>query len=119
MSKEITIPIKINNEDIKKLEKVKQLLIDIKEIDNKFRLNNVINVDDNTALIFKCESTTVKRERLKEMSETLSKELNCKCIILDSNINLDRAIRKIEEDIIYVDDEVYRKENNPPNAENS
>lgn len=53
MSNEITIPIKIDDEDIKKLEKVKQLLIEIKEIDNEFKISNVINIDDNTTLILK------------------------------------------------------------------
>lgn len=119
MSNEIAIPIKINDEDIKKLEKIKQLLMDIKEIDNEFKISNVININDNTTLIFKCESAMVKREHLKEMSEVLSKELNCKCVILDSKINLDKAIkRETKEDITYVDNEVYIRENIPPSVKN-
>ena len=48
----ITIDINIADKDIERLEKVKQLLQDIKEIDSSFKLSNVIEADEDTTLIF-------------------------------------------------------------------
>ena len=93
MSKEITIPIKIDDEDIKKLEKIKQLLIDIKEIDNEFKISNVINVDNNTTLILKNKGM-LRTIDAEEIEEKLSKKLNCRCVILNPIFNLETAIKK-------------------------
>lgn len=43
----IQIDINISDKDIERLEKVKQLLQDIKEIDSKFKLSNIINVNED------------------------------------------------------------------------
>lgn len=93
MSNEITIPIKIDDEDIKKLEKVKQLLIEIKEIDNEFKISNVINIDDNTTLILKNKGI-LRTIDVEGIEEKLSKKLNCRCVILNPIFNLETAIKK-------------------------
>lgn len=89
---EITVNINIPDKDIERLEKVKQLLQDIKEIDSSFKLSNVIEADEDTILIFNC-SAMLKKQYLIDMQEELEKELGYKCIILNDCIRLDRAIR--------------------------
>lgn len=89
---EIKVNINISDKDIERLEKVKQLLQDIKEIDSSFSLNNVIEADKDTILIFNC-SAIFKKQYLNDMQKELEKEFGYKCIILNDCIKLDKAIR--------------------------
>lgn len=89
---EITVDINIADKDIERLEKVKQLLQDIKEIDSSFKLSNVIEADEDTTLIFNC-SALLKKQDINYMQKELEKEMGYKCIILNDCIRLDRAIR--------------------------
>ena len=88
---EITVNINILDKDIKKLEKVKQLLDDIKEIDSGFKLGNIIEASENTILIFNCDCL-YKKEYLERMRRYLTNELKHKCIILSNGLTLDKAI---------------------------
>ena len=92
--RKISIPVELENVDetIRKLETIKGLLKDIKALDSRFKLNNVIVVDDNTTLIFNCECL-MKEEHLEEVEEKLCRKLQCKCIALNKNITLDNAIK--------------------------
>lgn len=106
MSNEIIIPIKINDEDIKKLEKIKQLLMDVKEIDNEFKISNIININDNSTLIFKSNGI-LRLKSVEEIEERLSRRLDCKCIILDPIFDFVTAIEKEE---MHTDKEInYNK----------
>lgn len=89
---EIKVNINISDKDIERLEKVKQLLQDIKEIDSSFSLNNVIEAGKDTILFFNCNSL-LKKEELNYMQKNLEKEIGYKCIILTDSIKLDKAIR--------------------------
>lgn len=82
----------ISDKDIERLEKVKQLLQDIKEIDSSFKLSNVIEADEDTILIFNC-SVMFKKQSLNDMQKELEKEFGYRCIILNDYIKLDKAIR--------------------------
>ncbi len=92
MNNEITVGINIPDKDIEKLEKVKQLLKDIKEIDNNFMLSNVIDVNKDTILIFNCNSVMFSEHDLKKYEDILSDKLQHKCVILNRNIMLDKAV---------------------------
>ena len=89
---EITVNINIPDKDIERLEKVKQILKEIREIDNNFSLSNIIEADENTILIFNC-SAMFKKQYLNDMQKELEKEFGYKCIILNDCIKLDKAIR--------------------------
>ena len=93
MNKSIEIPVDINisDKDIERLEKVKQLLQDIKEIDSNFKLSNVIEANENTILIFNCISL-YRYQELRDMEVMLTNKLQHKCIVLDSRLSLDKAI---------------------------
>lgn len=93
MNKSIEIPVDINisDKDIERLEKVKQLLQDIKEIDNSFKLSNVIETNENTILIFNCASL-YRYQELRDMELMLTNKLKHKCIILSNGLSLDKAI---------------------------
>ena len=93
MDNSIKVPVDINisDKDIGRIEKVKQLLQDIKEIDSSFKLSNVIEVNENTILIFNCASL-YRSQDLRDMEVMLTDKLQHKCIILNSGITLDKAI---------------------------
>lgn len=88
---EITVDINIKDRDIERLEKVKKLLQDIKEIDSSFKLSNIIEANENTMLIFNCVSL-YRSQDLRDMEVMLTNKLQHKCIILNSGITLDKAI---------------------------
>ena len=77
---EITVDINIKDRDIERLEKVKKLLQDIKEIDSSFKLSNVIEANENTMLIFNCASL-YRFQDLRDMEAMLTNKLQHKCII--------------------------------------
>lgn len=89
---EITVDINIPDKDIERLEKVKQLLQDIKEIDSSFKLSNVIEADEDTTLIFNC-SALLKKQDINYMQKELEKEMGYKCIVLTDSVKLDKAIK--------------------------
>lgn len=88
---EIQIDINIKDRDIERLEKVKKLLQDIKEIDGSFKLSNIIEANENTILIFdlKCLYTD---KAIKDLEIYLSNKLNHKCIVLQNGLSLNKAI---------------------------
>ena len=89
----------ISDKDIENLERikevlseVKQILKEIREIDNKFSLSNVIEADEDTILVFNCDTMMFKQEDLYRSEAILSDKLNHKCILLNGYIRLDKAI---------------------------
>ncbi len=92
----IDLDINVNREQlddtINKLEKIKDLMKEIREIDNNFSLSNIIEADEDTILIFNC-SAMFKKQYLNDMQKELEKEFGYKCIILNDCIKLDKAIR--------------------------
>lgn len=89
----------ISDNDIENLERIKQVLSEVKqilkeirEIDNNFSLSNIIEVDEDTILIFNC-SAMFKEQYLNDMQKELEKKFGYKCIILNDCIKLDKAIR--------------------------
>lgn len=88
----------ISDKDIENLEKIKQVLSEVKqilkeskEIDNSFGLSNVIEADEDTVLIFNCDFL-LKKESIEEIQKELTDKLQHKCVVLNGNIRLDKAI---------------------------
>lgn len=88
----------ISDKDIENLEKIKQVLSEVKQIlkqirgmDNNFSLSNVIEADEDTILIFNCDFL-LKKESIEEIQKELTNKLQHKCIVLNCNIKLDKAI---------------------------
>ena len=88
----------ISDKDIENLEKIKQVLSEVKQIlkqirgmDNNFSLSNVIEADEDTILIFNCDFL-LKKESIEEIQKELTNKLQHKCIVLNGNIKLDKAI---------------------------
>lgn len=89
----------ISDKDIENLEKIKQVLSEVKqilkqirEIDNNFSLSNVIEADEDTILVFKCNNILFKQEDLNRREAILSDKLRHKCILLNEYVTLDKAI---------------------------
>lgn len=88
----------ISDKDIENLERIKQVLSEVKqtlqeirEIDENFSLSNVIEADEDTTLIFNCDCL-YKKDHLEEIQRYLTNELKHKCIILSNGLTLDKAI---------------------------
>ena len=110
---EIKVDINISDKDIERLEKVKQLLQDIKEIDSSFKLSNVIEADKDTILLFnlKCLYTD---KSIKDLEILLSNKLNHKCIVLENGLTLDKAIGvDYAKGIDYTTTTYYEMNGNP------
>jgi hypothetical protein len=89
----------ISDKDIENLERIKQVLSEVKqilkeirEIDNSFSLSNVIEVDEDTVLVFNCDTMIFKQEDLNRYENILSTKFNHKCILLNGRLTLDKAI---------------------------
>lgn len=89
----------ISDKDIENIErirqvlsKVKQTLQEIREIDENFSLSNVIEADEDTILVFRCNNILFKQEDLNRHEAILSDKLRHKCILLNEYITLDKAI---------------------------
>lgn len=110
---EIKVDINISDKDIERLEKVKQLLQDIKEIDSSFKLSNVIEADKDTILLFnlKCLYTA---KSIKDLEILLSNKLNHKCIVLENGLTLEKAIGvDYAKGIDYTTTTYYEMNGNP------
>ena len=81
------------DKDVEILEKVKQLLLEIKEIDSKFKLSNVIEADNNTTLVFTTD-VLWKSQDIEKYEKQLTDKLQRKCIILCRGFKLDKSIKK-------------------------
>lgn len=77
---------------ISKLEKIKQLLTDIKKLDNSFSLSNVLEINNDSVLVFNLPGL-YKEEYIKRLEKKLEDKINCKCLILN-HISLEKVINK-------------------------
>ncbi len=84
----------ISDKEIKKLEKVKKLLTEIKELDSEFSISNVLEIDKDTILVFRIKDTIFKQEFLDTISRELCDSLNVKCLVLPQYILLEKALNK-------------------------
>lgn len=78
-------------ETIKKLEKIKQLLQDIKELNIDFKLSNVLEINNDSTLVFYCKRM-ISGDSLEKIEKMLSQKFNAKCVVLNEGIELDKAI---------------------------
>ena len=101
MDKSIKIPVNIDisDKDIERLEKtkcllseVKQILKETRKIDNSFSISNVIEINEESVLVFNCKNFMLKKEVLERYENILSIKFNHKCIILNDGLTLDKAI---------------------------
>lgn len=83
----------ISDTDIERLEKVRDILKQIKELNLDFGISNIIEADNKTTLVFKCDSL-LKREWLEEEERKLADKLKLDCLILPCNIELEKAIKR-------------------------
>lgn len=93
MNNRIEIPVEINisDKDIERLEKAKQLLQDIKDINSNFKLSNVIETNKDTILLFNLKCL-YKDKAIKDLEIFLTNKLNHKCIVLQEGLSLDKVI---------------------------
>lgn len=89
-----SIDIELNleaEETINKLEKIKQLLQDIKELDKDFGLSNVLEINNKSILIFNCRYMLTRRDK-ENLEKDLSTRFQNRCIVLNGDIELDKVI---------------------------
>lgn len=106
---EIQIDINIKDRDIERLEKVKKLLQDIKEIDSNFKLSNIINVNEDSVLIV---TTDVKycKNNIEFIEKDLKNRIGIKCVLMPVGTEINKAINY---GIDYTTVTYYNTEGNP------
>lgn len=96
MNNSINLDINVNREQldstINKLELIKQILKEIKELDNNFSLCNVIEADSNTILVFNC-NILLKIDDIDNLQRELKNKFKHQCIVLPNGITLKKAIK--------------------------
>lgn len=88
---EITVDINIKDRDIERLEKVKQLLQDIKEIDSSFKLSNIINVNEDSVLIVTTDAMYCKKN-IEFIEKDLKNKIGIKCVLIPVGTEINKAI---------------------------
>lgn len=88
---EIQIDINIKDRDIERLEKVKKLLQDIKEIDSSFKLSNIINVNEDSVLIVTTDVMYCKKN-IEFIEKDLKNRTGLKCILMPKGTEINKAI---------------------------
>lgn len=102
------------DKDIERLEKVKQLLQEIRKLNNGFKLSNIIEADKDTTLLFSCG--LIKEQDKKHIEEELTDKLQIHCVVLPFNTMLEKGIKResnkvdFETITFYADGEVIREE---------
>lgn len=85
-----------SDKDIERLERIKELLKEIKEIDDRFSLSNIIEIDNNTTLLFSTEAI-LKQCDLYNVKLALENKLGCKCVIINKSFKLEKALKGNKE----------------------
>lgn len=84
----------ITDKQIEKLEKAEAILKEIKQLDCKFSLSNIIEIDKDSILVFNLKEVMYKQEDIQDISKQLCDALQMKCLVLPSDIELNKAINK-------------------------
>ena len=112
---EIKIDINISDKEIERLEKVKQLLQDIKEIDSSFKLSNIINVNEDSVLILTTDVMYCKKN-IDFIEEDLKNRIGVKCVLMPIGTEIKKAINygiDYAEEKDYTTVTYYNENGNP------
>lgn len=96
----------ISDNDIERLEKVRDILKEIKELDNGFSLSNVIELNKEDVLVFNGQFC-INKKQIEYAQQDLEDRFGCKCIVLASGLELNKVITKENKKIDYVTDTTY------------
>ena len=105
----------INDKDIEKLEKVKQLLQDIKEIDKNFSLSNIINVKEDSVLIVTTDAMYCKRN-IEFIEKDLKNRIGIKCVLIPKGTEINKVINfgvDYAKETDYTTTVYYNEKGNP------
>ena len=93
MNKSIEIPVNIgiSDKDIERLEKAKQLLQEIKEIDKNFSLSNIINVKEDSVLIVTIDAMYCKKD-IEFIEKDLKDRIGIRCVLINKGTEINKAI---------------------------
>lgn len=83
----------ISDNDIERLEKVRDILKEIKELDLDFGISNIIEADNNTILVFRCVNMMLKEKDLALEAQKLTDKLRCECVVVNDFMRLDKALK--------------------------
>ena len=105
---EIQIDI-LDDEARNKLQKIKNLLMEIKEIDNGFSLNNVLEVDEDTVLIISTD-LSYNKKNIDFIEKDLKKRIGIKCVLIPRGIRIKKKKKNkinYEKRVDYITETSY------------
>lgn len=81
----------ITDKDIENLEKIKEILKEIKELDSNFSLSNVIDTDKESILIVTTNQSYCKHN-IDFIEEDLKNRIGVRCVLIPEGIKIEKAI---------------------------
>lgn len=93
MDKSIEIPVNIDisDKDIENLEKIKEILKEIKELDSNFSLSNVIDTDKESILIVTTNQSYCKHT-IDFIEKDLKNRIGVRCVLIPEGTKIEKAI---------------------------
>lgn len=93
MNKSIEIPVNIDitDKDIENLEKIKEILKEIKELDSNFSLSNVIDTDKESILIVTTNQSYCKHT-IDFIEKDLKNRIGVRCVLIPEGTKIEKAI---------------------------
>mgnify|MGYP005769893381 CR=1 FL=1 len=80
-----------SDKDIERLEKIKQLIEEIKEIDSSFSLSNIINVDEDSILVVSTNQNYCKHH-IDFIEEDLKNRIGIRCVLIPEGTKIEKTI---------------------------
>ena len=80
-----------SDKDIERLEKIKQLIEEIKETDSSFSLSNIINVDEDSILVVSTNQNYCNHH-IDFIEEDLKNRIGIRCVLIPEGTKIEKTI---------------------------
>lgn len=91
------------DKDIERLEKIKELVKEIKEIDNNFSTSNILDINEETILIV-TTNKSYSKHNIDFIEEDLRRRIGVRCVLIPEGTKIEKAInikRNNKQEIDY------------------
>lgn len=79
------------DKDIERLEKIKELVKEIKEIDNNFSTSNILDINEETILIV-TTNKSYSKHNIDFIEEDLRRRIGVRCVLIPEGTKIEKAI---------------------------
>lgn len=79
------------DKDVENLNKLKEIMKEIKEIDNSFSISNVLDINEESILIVTTKQSYCKRN-IDLIEEDLQRRIGVRCVLIPEETKIEKAI---------------------------